>query len=101
VVDGGGSQRCAIMGDMLATFALDNGWSGVVVNGYIRDSKLINEMNVGVKALGTHPLKSLKDYKGEKNVRVNFGGVEFVPGHYLYSDEDGILISEEELLMPP
>jgi regulator of ribonuclease activity A len=101
VVDGGGSQRCAIMGDMLATFAVANGWSGVVVNGYIRDSKLINEMDVGVKALGTHPLKSSKEYKGEKNVRVSFGGVEFVPGHYLYSDEDGIVISEEELSMSP
>lgn len=101
MVDGGGSQRCAIMGDMLATFAVANGWSGVVVNGYIRDSKLINEMDVGVKALGTHPLKSSKEYKGEKNVRVSFGGVEFVPGHYLYSDEDGIVISEEELSMSP
>jgi regulator of ribonuclease activity A len=101
VVDGGGSPRCAIMGDMLATFAVTNGWSGVVVNGYIRDSMIINNLDVGVKALGTHPLKSLKDYRGEHNIRVSFGGVEFVPGHYLYSDGDGILVSEEELSLPP
>lgn len=97
VVDGGGSSRCAIMGDMLATFARDNGWSGVVINGYIRDSKVINGLDIGVKALGTHPLKSLKDYRGEEGVTVAFGGCEFVRGHYLYSDEDGILISEEPL----
>jgi len=101
VVDGGGSSRCAIMGDALATFAVGNGWSGVVVNGYIRDSWIINGMDVGVKALGTHPLKSLKDNRGKSNVRVNFGGVEFVPGHYLYSDADGIIVSEEELSLPP
>ena len=85
------------MGDMLATFARDNGWSGVLIHGYIRDSKVINGIDIGVKALGTHPLKSLKDYRGEKGLRVSFGGVEFVPGHYLYSDEDGIVVSETEM----
>ena len=99
VVDGGGSKRCAILGDMLAGFAKDNNWAGVVVNGYIRDSALINEMeDVGIKALGTHPLKSAKTHPGSKGVNVNFGGVEFVPGHYLYSDEDGIIISETDLM---
>ena len=97
VVDGGGSHRCAIMGDMLATFATENGWNGVVINGYIRDSKIINTLDIGVKALGTHPLKSLKDYKGECGGRVAFGGVEFVQGDYLYSDEDGIVVSEVPL----
>jgi len=99
VVDGGGSNRCAIMGDMLAAFGRDNGWSGVVINGYIRDSKIIGRTALGVKALGTHPLKSLKDYRGTTGVRVSFGGVEFVPGHYLYSDEDGIVVSETELTL--
>lgn len=74
VVDGGGSKRCAIMGDMLATFGAENGWSGVVINGYIRDSKIINGIDIGVKALGTHPLKSLKAFRGEKSVQVSFGG---------------------------
>uniref|UniRef100_A0A7S3PVW3 4-hydroxy-4-methyl-2-oxoglutarate aldolase n=1 Tax=Chaetoceros debilis TaxID=122233 RepID=A0A7S3PVW3_9STRA len=74
VVDGGGSKRCAIMGDMLARFGAENGWNGVVINGYIRDSKIINGIDIGVKALGTHPLKSLKAYRGEKGVQVNFGG---------------------------
>jgi len=85
------------MGDMLATFATENGWNGVVINGCIRDSKIINTLDIGVKALGTHPLKSLKDYKGECGGRVSFGGVEFVQGDYLYSDEDGIVVSEVPL----
>jgi regulator of ribonuclease activity A len=100
VVDGGGSTRCAILGDMLASMAVSNNWAGLIINGCIRDSKVINSLNIGVKALGTHPLKSIKDYKGESGGRVTFAGVEFVPGHWLYSDEDGIIISEKELELP-
>jgi len=94
VVDGGSSKRVAILGDQIAKLAVDNDWAGVIVNGCIRDSAIINELEIGVKALGTHPVKSLKTYPGEKGSVVNFGGVEFVPGHWVYSDEDGIIVSE-------
>lgn len=97
VVDGGGSKRVAIMGDQIAKRAVDNNWAGVIVNGCIRDSAIINELSIGVRALGTHPVKSLKSYPGEKNANCNFGGVEFVPGQWLYVDEDGILVSENPL----
>ncbi|KAL7546082.1 hypothetical protein ACHAWF_009419 [Thalassiosira exigua] len=97
VVDGGGSKRVAILGDQIAKLAVDNSWAGVIVNGCIRDSAIINELDLGVKALGTHPVKSLKKYPGEKGVSVNFGGVEFVPGSWVYSDEDGIIVSEEPI----
>lgn len=81
------------MGDQIAKLAADNSWAGVIINGCIRDSAIINTLNIGVKALGTHPVKSLKKYPGEKGVAVNFGGVEFVPGNWVYSDEDGIIVS--------
>uniref|UniRef100_A0A7S4QU66 4-hydroxy-4-methyl-2-oxoglutarate aldolase n=1 Tax=Ditylum brightwellii TaxID=49249 RepID=A0A7S4QU66_9STRA len=87
VVDGGASQRVAILGDELAKLAHDNNWAGVIINGCIRDSKAIGMMDVGVKALGTHPLKSIKNHEGEGGVIVSFSGVEFVHGHWLYSDE--------------
>ncbi len=67
--------------------AVENGWAGLVINGCIRDSKIINNLNIGVKALGTHPLKSIKEFRGERGGRVTFAGVEFVPGNWLYSDE--------------
>ena len=98
VVDGGASQRCALLGDMLASKAVQNGWSGLVINGCIRDSAEINEMNIGIRALGTHPLKSVKKGIGEKNLPVHFACVEFRPGDYLYADEDGILVAQESLL---
>ena len=59
VVDGGGSMRCALLGDQLAELAEENDWAGVVVNGCIRDSAAIADISIGVKALGVHPLKSV------------------------------------------
>ena len=98
VIDNEGSLRCAMLGDMLAAAAIDNGWSGVVINGCIRDSIDIGEMDIGVKALATNPLRSVKQGKGEVDVEVEFLGARFRPGEYLYSDEDGILLSTASLL---
>lgn len=98
IIDGGGSLRCALIGDRLATKAIENGWEGIVVFGCIRDSKVINEMEIGIKALNTIPVKSIKRGIGLKDEVVNFAEVEFVPGHFIYSDEDGILVSNKLLL---
>lgn len=98
VIDGGESLRCALVGDMLAQLGKDNGWSGIVVSGCIRDSAVIITIDIGVKALGTNPRKSVKKGAGDRDIPVTFAGVTFTPGHYLYADEDGILISAENLL---
>ena len=98
VVDGGGSTRCALLGDMLAEKAVKNGWNGLVVDGLIRDSVDIGQMDIGVKALGTLPLKSVKRGVGLRNEVVRFYDVTFKPGDYLYSDEDGIIVSPVALL---
>lgn len=98
VVDGAGSMRCALLGDMLADLAIKNGWSGIIVNGCIRDSAAINEMSIGVKALNTMPLKSEKRNEGQTEVAVEFAGINFVPGHWVYADEDGIIVSAEMLI---
>jgi regulator of ribonuclease activity A len=98
VVDGGGSLRCALLGDLLAARAVENGWSGILINGCIRDSAEIATMPLGVRALATHPLKSVKRGVGETNVPVRFAGVTFRPGDTLYADEDGIVLSGSDLL---
>lgn len=97
VVDGGGDLYSALMGDMIAGAGAANGWAGAVIFGPVRDNEAINAMQFGVKALGTNPRKSAKDGAGEVDVPVSFGGITFVPGHYLYSDSDGILVSEHPL----
>lgn len=95
VVDGGASTRVAIVGDRIAALAMNNGWAGLVLNGSIRDSVDIDAMDYAVFAVGTSPKKSTKTRAAVKDVAVTFGDVTFVPGHYLYADADGILVSEE------
>ncbi len=99
VVDGGGSLRCALVGDNLARLATDKNWRGIVIFGCIRDSKQIAEMKIGLKALNTNPTKSIKRNAGQEGVDVRFAGVDFKPGQYLYADEDGIVVSEFQLIL--
>ncbi|MGH8476623.1 MAG: ribonuclease E activity regulator RraA [Methylococcales bacterium] len=97
VIDGGGSHRCALVGDNLAKLAVDHGWSGLVVYGCIRDSAEIDTLPIGIRALHTHPLKSRRRGAGEQDILVTFAGVNFKTDHYIYVDQDGIIVAEEAL----
>ncbi len=97
VIDGGGSTRCALLGDQLAALAVKNGWAGVVLWGCIRDSKAIGTMALGVFALATHPQKTLKKNLGDAEIPVSFAGITFMPGEWLYADEDGLIVSASAL----
>ncbi len=99
VVDGGGSMRCALLGDNLAKLGVENGWRGVVINGCLRDAEAIGELPIGVKALAVHPRKSLKNNYGWSEVPLAFAGVTFTPGHYLYADMDGIVVAPAALTL--
>ena len=98
VVDGGGSLRCALVGGQLGALAVANGWAGIVVHGCVRDSEELAAQAVGIKALASHPRKSAKGLHGGLVDReVEFAGVRFVPGHWLYADADGILVSARRI----
>ena len=98
VVDGGGSLRCALVGDMLAKLAIDNGWAGLWVNGCVRDSQVLAAMPIGIKALATNPRKSVKRGEGESQVPVSLAGVTIAPGNYVYADTDGVLVAKLSVL---
>ncbi|MBV0931752.1 ribonuclease E activity regulator RraA [Marinobacterium weihaiense] len=101
VVDGGGSMRRAMLGDMLAEKAQDNGWEGIIIYGCIRDVNAIADLDqLGVQALGAHPMKTEKLGVGQLNVPVTFGGVTFRPGEYVYADNNGVLVSPQKLELP-
>lgn len=91
VVDGDGSLESALMGDLIAGSAVEQGWAGVVIHGAVRDVTALREMPLGVLALGSNPRKSAKEGRGERDAPVSFGGVDFVPGQRLFADEDGVL----------
>ena len=92
VVDGGGSLRTALVGDLIAAIAVEHGWAGLVVHGAIRDSVAIDALPIGIKALGTNPRKSTKTGAGAVDVVIEIGGVRISPGQIVHSDEDGIVV---------
>ncbi len=97
VIDGGGSLKCALVGDLLAEAAIKNEWNGIIVFGCIRDAAMINTMDIGIKALQTNPTKSVKKYPGLRQEELHFANTFFRPNEYVYCDEDGILVSERPL----
>ena len=92
VVDGGGSLHRALVGDVLGADAVKNGWAGIIVHGAVRDTAVLATLEIGIKALGTHPMRSVKRGEGVVDTPVAFGGVVFVPGDRLVADEDGVAI---------
>jgi regulator of ribonuclease activity A len=92
VVDGDGSLHTALVGDLIAELGRSNGWSGLIINGAVRDASTLRTLDIGIKALGTNPRKSTKTGEGVRDVAVEFGGVVFVPGEVAYSDDDGIVV---------
>ena len=93
VVDGGGSLRRALLGDMIGAKALANGWVGFVIYGTIRDVDELGAMDLGVQALATHPMKTEKKGIGDLDVPVTFAGVTIHPGDFVACDNNGIVVS--------
>lgn len=98
VVDGGGSTRCALMGDMIGESAVKNGWEGVIIYGCVRDVDALVGLDLGVQAIAAIPLKSVRKGAGEMNLPVTFGGVTFKSGEYVYADNNGVIVSAKNLL---
>lgn len=97
VVDGGGSMRRALLGDLLAAKAAKNGWQGLLINGCVRDVEILETIDLGVKALGAHPVKTEKRGVGQVNVPVEFAGMKIYPGDFLYADVNGVAIARRGL----
>ncbi|HEY8568031.1 ribonuclease E activity regulator RraA [Microbulbifer sp.] len=98
VVDAGGSMRRACLGDLLAEKAVQNGWEGILMYGCIRDVDAISGLELGVQALGSHPMKTDKKGVGERDIAVTFGGVTFKSGEYVYADNNGVIVSPQPLM---
>ena len=97
VVDANGISTVALLGDMIAEAGVKNNWSGIVINGYVRDIDILGTLDIGVQALGTMPIRSEKKNQGQLGIDITFGGVTFSRGNYIYADNNGLLLSKEEL----
>ena len=97
VVDANGISTVALLGDMIAEAGVKNNWSGVIINGYVRDIDILSTLDIGVQALGTMPVRSEKKNQGQIGVKISFGGLIFSSGDYVYADNNGLLLSKKEL----
>jgi len=97
VVDGGGSLRHALLGDLLAAAAAENGWQGLLINGCVRDVEILASIDLGVKALSVHPVKTEKRGVGQRDVNVTIAGATIRPGDYLYADANGVVVAPRNL----
>jgi regulator of ribonuclease activity A len=97
VIDGGGSVRCSLLGDYIAGLGVKNGWAGLVIWGAVRDTVALGQLAIGLKAMGANPGRSTKTGSGQRDVPVSFGGIVIRPNDWLYSDEDGIVVSDERV----
>ncbi|MET0929915.1 MAG: ribonuclease E activity regulator RraA [Aeromicrobium sp.] len=97
VIDGGGSVRKALVGDIIAQTALDNGWAGFVVHGAVRDIEILRTIDLGVQALASIPLKTEKLGVGNVGVDVSFGGLTISAGEWVYVDASGVVVSARQL----
>lgn len=98
VIDGGGNENYAFLGDQMAELAIKNGWEGIIINGCVRDIEILETMNLGVMAIGVIPRSTIKKGQGTANIPVNFQGLQIHPGDYLYADRNGLLLSRTPLL---
>jgi regulator of ribonuclease activity A len=97
VVDGSGSLNRALLGDMIAMDAVKNGWEGIIINGCVRDVGVLSQLDIGIKALGANPIKTVKLNVGEVNLKLDIANNIIVPGMMLYSDENGVAVSSDKL----
>ena len=98
VVDGGESQKCALLGDRLGEIGASRNLAGIIVNGCVRDTVDLAKLDIGILALGSNPLKSKKERVGERDIPLYFSGVNWTPGNYVYVDEDGLVLANRNLL---
>ena len=97
VVDADGISTVALVGDMIAEAGVRNNWSGIVINGYVRDIDILSKLDIGVQAIGTMPVRSEKKNQGQVGIDISFGGLTFSSGDYVYADNNGLLLSKLEL----
>jgi regulator of ribonuclease activity A len=97
VVDGGGSLRRALLGDLLAAAAVENGWQGLLINGAVRDVEILETIDLGIKALAACPVKTDKRGEGQRDVPLRFAGAQLEPGQFLYADANGIVVARQSL----
>lgn len=87
-----------VVGDKLMAFAKNNNWKAIILNGYVRDTNETKNIDVGLLAIGTCPLRNFEKTDSKRDIELNFEGVTFNSGDYIYADNDGVIITKNKLI---
>lgn len=96
VIDGKGDQNAALMGTIMMTACQQLGLAGVVIDGAVRDSLEIDEMDYPVFSVGTNPNGPTKQVSGRIGHPISCGGVAVHAGDFIIADCDGVVVVERE-----
>ncbi|WP_217578752.1 RraA family protein [Mesorhizobium sp. GbtcB19] len=91
VVDGGGYEGRALVGEIMTSVAAARGAAGIVLDGAIRDAGAIGRSPFPCFARSAIHLGPYKDGPGAINVAVTVGGMVVSPGDIVLGDEDGVV----------
>lgn len=98
VIDGGGRQDAAVIGDIVGATIADLGCVGLVVDGAVRDLDGIDEAGLPTFARNAHPATGSNQGPGAINVAVQVGGVSVHPGDVIRGDSSGLVVVPREQL---
>ena len=98
VIDGKGDQTSALMGTIMMTACKQLGIAGVIMDGAVRDSLEIDDMDFPVFSVGTNPNGPTKNIGGRIGHPISCGGVSVNPGDFVLADADGVVVVERHQL---
>jgi regulator of RNase E activity RraA len=97
-VNTGSSPRNAMWGELMSTRARILGARGAIVNGYVRDTRAILQLNFPTFGFGSYGQDSAPRYKVyDFRVPIEIGNVRIRPGDILFGDMDGVLVVPREV----
>ena len=97
VIDASGVSHASMVGDQIAESAVKNNWAGIVVNGCVRDVEELKNLPIGIFAKGVIAQKTSKKNHGFEDVLIAFGSVVMNSGQWIYIDQNGWLVADNEL----
>lgn len=93
-----GNYNCAVFGELFATGILGRKGAGVLIDGYARDLKALNEMNFPLFYRGVSPLTSKGRCEiNECQIPITIDGITINPGDYIFADIDGTVVIPKDI----
>ena len=97
VIDASGVTHASMIGDQIAESAVKNNWTGIVVNGCVRDVEELKNFPIGIFAKGAIAQKTSKKNHGFEDVLISFGSAVMTSGKWIYIDQNGWLVADDKL----